>query len=331
MIYKRCLHYKNIINFAKNISMKKIILVVFVLTFFNGCDDGDFVVKNFNFNNAPVEKCNNLLYIKRGSELMILNIPATNFTETPTNGTPRIYTLANANELIYRNYTGTVTSDVICNTIPPSNPTVVEEYNAISGGKVEVNTVVTATVSDNSNATTITYSHQIKLKEIQFSNENNTLNYNEFIFGNYQSRSSLLSFNFDTSLGNACNSNKIYKNTATQAMILSFNSFNFPMNVGTTTVNLDADNSIVYRLYAGGSLSPNEICSNTTPTLPLYILEEWTANEGTVTIITEEIVNGSNVVTGYKHTITMQNVVYKKDNLSFTHTTYVFGEYIYNL
>jgi len=77
-------------------------------------------------------------------------------TETPLN-TPRTATIGSLNnKLTYRLYSDLLTDDSFCNTTVPQ-PAIKEEWNALSGGIIEVTTV--------SNGTTA-YKHTIVLKNL---------------------------------------------------------------------------------------------------------------------------------------------------------------------
>ena len=77
-------------------------------------------------------------------------------TETPLN-TPRTATIGSLNnKLTYRLYSDLLTDDSFCNTTVPQ-PAIKEEWNALSGGIIEVTTV--------SNGTTA-YKHTIVLKNV---------------------------------------------------------------------------------------------------------------------------------------------------------------------
>jgi hypothetical protein len=110
-----------------------------------------------------VEQCptSKQLYNRTSSEaLTIDNIDPTLIvnTVTPLN-TPRTAVIGSINnKLTYRLYSnGVLTPDYFCNTTVPVLPSVSEEWNAVSGGIIEVTTV--------SNGTTA-YKHTIVLKNV---------------------------------------------------------------------------------------------------------------------------------------------------------------------
>ncbi len=310
--------------------MKKILVLIASLFLFQSCDDGDLILKTFNFNNETVQKCNNLLFVSKDKEILILNIPSSIFIDEPTiEGTPRIYTLANSEELVYRLYNENVNSTAICSEIPPASPTVLEEYKALPGGQIQITTSVLPSVNETTKATTINYIHQIKLINVQFTNDENNLIYEEFLFGNYKSKTNILSFNFSTNNGAQCNANNLYKKNNTQLISYDYPDYLLPTTAGTTSINLDATNKITYKMFSGGTLTNVLICSTTSPDSPFILEEEWIATTGTVEIITTEV-TGSNNLPALKYDIKFIDITYKKGDLSFTHDIFDFGSYVTN-
>lgn len=313
-----------------NDKMKKLIVLVTSLFLLQSCDDGDLILETFNFNNETVQKCNNLLFVTKEKEILILNIPSSNFLEEPTvEGSPRIYTLTNSDELIYRLYNENVNSTAICSEIPPVSPIALEEYKALPGGQIQIITTVLPSVDETTKTTTINYIHQIKLINVQFTNGEKNLIYEEFLFGNYKSKTNTLSFNFSSNNGVQCNSNNLYKNSNTQLIFFDFPNNTLPTSAGTTLINLDSTNKITYKMFSGGTLTNVLICSATPPDSPFILEEEWIATNGTVEITTTEI-TGSNNLPALKYEIKFLNITYEKDNLNFTHDTFDFGSFVTN-
>lgn len=313
-----------------NTYMKKI-FVLFALTFLaSSCDDGDLTLETFNFSNETVRACNELLYVTSDKEMLILNIPASNFiNEATVVGSPRTYTLTSSEQLIYRLYDGTVSPATLCATIPPASPSTVEEYKAQAGGQIQIITTVTPTVNESTKATSITYTHQIKLINVQFTKGAKTINYEEFLFGNYTSQINNLSFNFFSNNATQCNSSTLFKNNSTQVLVFDYPNHVLPTAVGMSTISLDSATTLTYKMYSGGTLTNSEVCSATSPNSPFAIEEEWIATEGTVTINTTSA-TGTNNLPALLYEISFSNVVYRKGSLSFTHDALNFGNYITN-
>lgn len=313
--------------------MKKVFSAFICLFLLNSCDDGDIVVETFDFGTAAVQKCSNndILLKTSGNQLMLLNIGPEYFKNTEGVQT---YTILNSTDIIYRSYTGAVTNSSICATIPPSTPSVVDEYNVNSGGTVQVTTTMIPTVDATSLSTRITYSHLIKFKNVQFVNNAATISFPEYLFGTYTSANNVLSFSFPNAEIQTCSDNKIFLKNGGQFLLLDLPAGSYPNQVGTQTINLGDTAKATYRMFTSTTTSvdfPASLaCSTTTPS-PFVLSEEWVADEGVATIVTTEIFDPTNTtVIGYKHNIKFQNIKYKKGTQSFTHPEFTFGDYTTN-
>lgn len=117
--------------------MKKFLVLYLSVFFFFSCNDGEIIVKNFNFENVPLRYCGqtgNYIFYKENSESFEtlsfkLSTQDNIFSEAKT----RIYPLNESNFVNYRRYDGPLGQDYFCSSIPPSTPVVTEEYKAVSG------------------------------------------------------------------------------------------------------------------------------------------------------------------------------------------------------
>lgn len=165
--------------------MKRLIVLVASVFMLQACDDGDITLESFNFDTVNVQECstNDLVFKINGEELLLLNIPASSFAnvETP-DGSPRIVNVSSTNQIIYRIYSGTVTSSNICATIPPATPVVKKEWNA-TGGTIEI---ITDALYASDGITITGYTHNIKFVNVNFSGVSNSFSFTEYAFGNYE-------------------------------------------------------------------------------------------------------------------------------------------------
>ena len=165
--------------------MKKLLVLVASVFMLQACDDGDITLESFNFDDVAIQECtdNNLIFKINNDELLLLNIPESSFAnvETP-DGSPRIVNVSSSNQIIYRIYSGTVTDDNLCDLIPPATPVVKNEWNA-TGGTIEI---ITDALYDVDGITINGYTHNIKFKNVNFSNPDNSFSFTEYIFGNYE-------------------------------------------------------------------------------------------------------------------------------------------------
>lgn len=95
------------------------------------------------------------------------------------------------------------------------------------------------------------------------------------------------------------------------------------------TYTIENDRKVVYRKYSG-TVSNGTICDVIPPSSPV-VSKEWIATGGTISVITTEILNTSNVVTGYSHNITFKNVNFASIDNSFSFESYIYGNYVINL
>lgn len=156
--------------------MKKIILL-FVLIFTFGCDDGDLPLEEIDFEStADVAACDEvagvtLLFRIDSAEALILEIPATLIVNTITEDEePREGDLTTTSvNVYYRGFNTTITSDYFCNQLPSSDILVNLQYTADNG---IVKVVTTAATFDTVDPTLVTsYEHEITFEDIVFSND----------------------------------------------------------------------------------------------------------------------------------------------------------------
>ncbi len=156
--------------------MKKIILLVFLILFFS-CDDGNFEAPGFNFDQAPIENCGNLLLFKiNDSEALILelNIDNTDNIFFQTEHTSESFELTD--KVYYRTYNANIPTDYFCSNIPPAEPTLTKEWKG--SGTLIVNNTIT---EDNG---TFTYLATFTINDMTLTNSNgNSIVYDTYDFG----------------------------------------------------------------------------------------------------------------------------------------------------
>lgn len=149
------------------------------------CDDGDITLQSFDFESQAVQKCsdNNLIFKIKNDELLLIDIPVSSFVNTVTpDGSPREITINSTNQIIYRKYSGNLSSTSICSTIPPASPSVKKEWNA-TGGKILIET---DELYDTDGITIIGYTHNVTFENVSFSNPDNTFSFTTYVFGDYE-------------------------------------------------------------------------------------------------------------------------------------------------
>ena len=118
--------------------MRKRLLFIFLPILFVGCNDGDIIVTNFDFEDAQLQQCgdtSNVVFFKinpQVNESISLLIPTSQelFIETGT----QTFNLSSTGSIVnYRGFDDSVTSSYFCNPVPATSPGVVLEYIGTSG------------------------------------------------------------------------------------------------------------------------------------------------------------------------------------------------------
>ncbi len=118
--------------------MRKLVLLILIPLLFQGCNDGDIIVTNFDFQDAQLQQCGddaNSVFFKinpQVNESISLYIPTTQelFIESGTQS----FNLSGTGSIVnYRGFDDSVSSSYFCNAIPPTSPGVILEYIGTSG------------------------------------------------------------------------------------------------------------------------------------------------------------------------------------------------------
>jgi hypothetical protein len=306
-------------------------LLVFILLL-NGCDDGDLILETIDFEDAATLSCstNDIIYKLKDKEALLLEIPESSFPNEPSLvGAPKLIEINSTNRVVYRFYNGTVSSDNICETIPPATPNVIDQWTA-SAGTIQIFTTAIKTTNTTTGSTTITgYNHNIVFKNITFDKGDGTQVYETFPFGDYTTTITSLPLLFDETV-EKCSSDLIYNYTDSEALTLAID----PTLLSTTVLNTaktglisTTNNSLIYRFY-NGLLTPSYFCNTTPPLLPT-VSETWIAADGVANVSGIVEVTTTTFGTGFKHTIVLKKVTLKKGNNDFLlGDNYLYGELI---
>ena len=320
---------KNSIFVSNIIKMKKVVSLLVFAFMLNSCNDGDLIQEDLNFEDVATQSCqtNGLLYKVKDNEALILEIPGVNF---PTQTTSQELDINERNRVLYRFYSGAVTSATLCESIPPAQPIVTDQWTG-SNGKIQINTTAVKTVNTTDNSTKITgYNHNITFKNITFVRSNGTQVYETFPFGNYVISATPLPFAFNKTLKQCSVSKQIYDKNSSEALILDIDptlitNLVTPLNGPRTGLIGNSINKLTYRLFSG-LLTDDYFCNATFPAIPV-VSEEWIAvtglgNESGIVEVTT-----TSFGTGFKHTIVLKKVKIKKGNSDFLlGDNYLYGE-----
>lgn len=169
--------------------MKRILFLGFLIGLCS-CDDGDLQIEEVDFDASNIESCAGLddptqttFFFKiDADETLLLNLAGGLIkNETSKPGT-LASTIPDPSKLIYRFFSGDVTSSYFCDAVPPLEPTVLKE-NSATAGNINIDTKV-----DTLTAETKEYSHTISIKNLALVNDRgeqltdlSTLVYGDFI------------------------------------------------------------------------------------------------------------------------------------------------------
>lgn len=310
--------------------MKRFIGILCCAIAFSACDDGDLVVDTINFDEITTSTCgeaNNLLFKLKGSESLILNVPAATFKEDATaEDTPIKLDINKTNQVVYNFYDGKVTSDNICDLIPPATPKVKTQWNA-SSGIIQITTETVKSSNETDNSTKITgYKHNIIFKNITFAKGDGTTQfYESFIFGDYLKTITPLPLTFDQTLS-LCDSGLVYESNATESLTLKIDPALIlnevtPADKPRTGTIGSVKNILVYRLF-NSVVTSDYFCAATEPTVPT-VKEEWLGKAGAIIEVTTTTVTANT----FKHTIVLKKVSLEKGNSNFLlGDKYLYGE-----
>jgi hypothetical protein len=320
--------------------MKRFLVVLVCALTLNGCDDGNLTLENIDLESAVTKSCsdNNVIYKLNKQEALLLEIPNTLFANEPTEiGNPTLIDINNTSiRVVYRFYNGLVTSDNICNTIPPPTPIVTNQWTTNSG-KIQITTTAIKTINALDNSTRISgYNHNIAFKNITFIKSNGTQVYENFPFGDYVTAATTLPFGFDKALEQCTDSKQIYNYTSSEALTLDIDPALIintvtPLNTPRTGLISTNTNKLTYRLYSNGVLTPSYFCTIPVPSIPT-VSEEWNGMAGVSAVSgIVEVTTTTNGPNSFKHTIVLKKATLQKGNSNFSlGDNYLYGDLLTN-
>lgn len=264
---------------AKHNFMKKIVSVLALIFVLNSCDDGGFSIDNFDFSNVTPTACtafNNgfILQYINGNEVLLIEIPQSLFPNeiTPQNQ-PRTASISSTNRVIYRVYSGEITASQLCTPIPPANPVVREEWNAVSG-IINIETFANRSNNETTGQSFITgYTHLVTLINANFEKASGEQQlFAELNLGGYVTPANPPSIPVAAPL-QTCQNNLefIFKNSFNQGILLSIpgsliqNTETAPGAPRTAAIDQNST-SVSFRVYNNGIANPASFfCNGSNP------------------------------------------------------------------
>lgn len=145
------------------------------------------------------------------------------------------------------------------------------------------------------------------------------------------------SFDFATATAENCLTNgevlnSVYKVNNNEALIIKFPTTNFPFKnlEGTTSLNIDANYKIIYRVF-NGEVPNGYFCSIIPPVTPT-VVDEWSTadqSSGKIEIRTTPVDNTTTINTAkYNHSVIFRDFTLSNtDGGTVTYAEYIFGNY----
>jgi hypothetical protein len=326
--------------------MKKYASLLLLAFLLNGCDDGDITVDSIDFSTVQAQSCTDtfeLIYKLKSQESLLLQMPLNTLKNEPTGEgvTPTPIFIDDSNyRLAYRSYNGTVQSTNICSLIPPTSPSVIQQWDA-EEGQIEITTTATyATNNTGDGSTRIDgYNHYITIKNVTYPAPGSTVKVTipEVIIGNFKTvikEADKLDLVFDESASQCSTTAQVYNfNSSTSltiddidpALLLNEST---PANTPRTGLISATKNKLLLRVY-NGLLTDGYFCTSPVPTTPT-LKETWVGQAGEDKISgIIEVTTTTFTPTTFKHTIVLKNVKLQKGNNVFNlGNSFLLGELI---
>lgn len=164
--------------------MKKITLL-FLLVFCFSCDDGYFDVPAFDFNetvyDCDVVDNKYVLFRLASAESLIVTLTTQQIKNEVT--VDPIEVLITDENVLYRTFNGEISSSYFCQTVPPIEPQVVANWTGVAG---TANYIIIETVEElDEDDILIGYRHFISFQNLKLQNGDNSIIYEEEIFGEF--------------------------------------------------------------------------------------------------------------------------------------------------
>jgi len=316
--------------------MKKVVSILALIFVLNSCDDGGFSIDNFDFSNVTPTACTAfsngfILQYINGNEVLLIEVPQSLFPNeiTPQNQ-PRTATISLANRVIYRVYSGEITTSQLCTPIPPANPVVKEEWNAVSG-IINIETFANRTNNATTGESLITgYTHLVTLINTNFEKASGEQQlFAELNLGGYTTGASTPNIPISAPLQTCQNNTQfIFKNNNSQAILLAMpNSLiqNIETPLGAPrTADIDQNSTLVsFRVYNNGIANPASFfCNGSTPVITTGD-ENWIGrtssgpDNGIIEVVTTAGFN-SQGEQQYTHEIFLRRVRFDRGAVDFT-------------
>jgi len=162
--------------------MPKFVLIFSLLTFI-ACDDGDFEIPSFEFE-SNLNSCGTYVLYRTNAaatEAFIITLSDLEILQEETT-TPIEVSIEESNTQ-YRIFDTAVSSDYFCADVPPIEPVVIRNWQAVAGVSNFIS-IETIAIYDINNELT-GYEHTINLQNLVLESNGETLTYENYFFGSF--------------------------------------------------------------------------------------------------------------------------------------------------
>ncbi|APG59373.1 hypothetical protein [Christiangramia salexigens] len=131
--------------------MRRLLLGIFTLSLLTSCDDGNIIVTNFDFEDSTLKFCEgpdkNVIYATNNNDVFESISLEFNSNQLPVDENGKLlppengevnFALSGNNRVVYRIYNSEIPTNYFCSVVPPSQPTVIEEWISGTGATVRV-------------------------------------------------------------------------------------------------------------------------------------------------------------------------------------------------
>ncbi|WP_394750063.1 hypothetical protein [Spongiimicrobium salis] len=301
----------------------KRLLVVCCLGLLFSCDDGDLQIETIDFDSSSIQTCGSpapqgteaeFFFKINGDEALVLSLQSGLLENETSVENTVASSFPSASSLTYRLFSGTVNMSYFCDNIPPLEPIVTSESTAV-GGDIIINTSVSSV-----NATSKTYSHNILFQELSLSNDagerltdTSTFDYGDFTTTTTSSVSTGVLFSNYAAINiTACETApaagfiRLYKILNDEFLTLDIPTTLIANAATTTPREMVLDATSTFRNTVLNTIATEALICGSTISDDVLV-NQFTSENGTVSVTTVENPPNTEGVVTYTHTISLLN------------------------
>ena len=128
----------------------------------------------------------------------------------------------------------------------------------------------------------------------------------------------------------SCNDYFLFKtsDSKTETIFIAFTNTQFASLVGEESYSVSSSLPVTYRIF-NDEIGADYFCQTVPPTTPT-VLKELNAEGGSIVIITSEILDTNDAITGYTYDISFKSLLFMDDNERIFFETLDFGTFTIN-